>query len=130
MIHTPELIPSITEGGILREFESPVLQKMAEGLETLFQKRGKLDLTEALGYFEENLKERLCEFAFQGSELETGDREKILRDCIQKIRKKRLKKEEGGILKRIQEAEKQKEGKGLESLLMEWQEMARKGRAL
>ena len=130
MIHHPELIPAITEERILREFESPVLQKMAENLEDLYQKRGKLDLTEALGCFEEDLKKRLCEFAFQENDLETGDREKILKDCIQKIRKKRLKKDEGEILKKIREAEKQKEGKGLEDLLMERQEMTRKGRSL
>ncbi len=130
MIHHPELIPTITEEGILREFESPVLQKMAENLEGLYQQRRRLDLTEALGCFEEDLKERLCEFAFQESDLEAGDREKILKDCIEKIRKKRLKRDEGEILKRIKEAEKQKGGKGLEALLMERQEMTRKGRPL
>jgi DNA primase len=130
MIHHPELIPTITEEGILREFESPVLQKMAENLAGLYQQRRRLDLTEALGCFEEDLKERLCEFAFQESDLEAGDREKILKDCIEKIRKKRLKRDEGEILKRIKEAEKQKGGKGLEALLMERQELTRKGRAL
>ena len=130
MIHHPELIPTITEEGILREFESPVLQKMAENLEGLYQQRRRLDLTEALGCFEEDLKERLCEFAFQESDLEAGDREKILKDCFEKIRKKRLKRDEGEILKRIKEAEKQKGGKGLEALLMERQEMTRKGRPL
>ncbi len=130
MIHHPELIPTISEEGILREFESPILQRMAENLEGLYQKRRRLDLTEALGCFEEDLKERLCEFAFQESDLEAGDREKILKDCIEKIRKKRLKRDEGEILKRIKEAEKQKGGKGLEALLMERQELTRKGRAL
>jgi DNA primase len=130
MIHHPELIPTITEEGILREFESPVLQKMAENLAGLYQQRRRLDLTEALGCFEEDLKERLCEFAFQESDLEAGDREKILKDCIEKIRKKRLKRDEGEILKRIKEAEKQKGEKGLEALLMERQEMTRKGRPL
>jgi DNA primase len=130
MIHHPELIPIITEEGILKEFESPVLQKMAEDLEGLFQKRGGLDLTEALGCFEGDFKEKLCEFAFLESDLEAGNREKILRDCIQKIRKKRLRRDEGEILKRIKEAEKQKEGKGLEDLLVERQELTRRGRAL
>jgi DNA primase len=130
MIHHPELIPTISEEGILREFESPVLQKMAENLEGLYQKRGRLDLTEALGCLEEDLKERLCEFAFQESDLEAGDREKILRDCIQKIRKKRLRKDGDNILKRIKEVEKQEEGKGLEDLLIERQELTRRGRAL
>jgi DNA primase len=130
MIHHPDLIPAITEEGILREFESSVLQKMAENLEGLYQKRGRLDLTEALGCLEEDLKERLCEFAFQESDLEGGNREKILRDCIQKIRKKRLRKDEDNILKRIKEAEKQEEGKGLQDLLIERQELTRKGRTL
>jgi DNA primase len=130
MIHHPEMIPAITKEGILREFESPVLQKMAEGLEGLYQKRGRLDLTEALGCFEEDLKERLSEFAFQESDLKAGDREKILKDCIQKIRKKKLKKDEGEILKRIKEAEKQKGEKGLDDLLMERQELMKRGRAL
>jgi DNA primase len=130
MIHHPELIPTIAGEGILTEFESPVLQKMAEDLEGLYQKRGRLDLTEALGCFEEDLKERLCEFAFQESDLKAGDREKILKDCIQKIRKKRLKKDEGEILKKIKEAEKQKGEKGLDDLLMERQELTKRGKAL
>jgi DNA primase len=129
MIHHPELIPTITEEGILREFESPILQRMAENLEAIYQKRRKLDMTEALGSFEEDLKERLCKFAFQESDLEAGDREKILKDCIEKIHKKRLKRDEGESLKRIKEAEKQKGGKGLEALLIERQEMTRKGRS-
>jgi len=79
--------------------------------------------------FAEELKERLSEFAFQESDLKAGDREKILKDCIQKIRKKRLKKDEGEILKRIKEAEKQPRGKGLDDLLTKRQEMTRRGRA-
>jgi hypothetical protein len=130
MIHHPDLIPTIKEEGILRDFESPIFRKMAEDLEGLFQKKGGLDLTEALGCFEGDFKERLYEFAFQESDLEAGNPEKILRDCMQKIRMKRLKKDEGKILKRIEEAEKQKGGKGLEALLMERQELMRRGRTL
>ena len=100
MVHHPELIPTISKEGILKEFESPILQRMAEALEDLYQKKGRLDLPEALAMFEEDLKGRLCEFAFQESGLEGGDREKILKDCIQKIREKRLKKEKGELLKK------------------------------
>ena len=130
MIHHPELIPRLTEEGVLGEFESPILQKMAQNLEGLYMRRGKLDLTEALGSLEDDLKERLCEFAFQESELEGGDREKILRDCIQKIRRKRLKKDEGEILRKIKEAETEKGEKGLEALLRKRQELTRRGRGL
>ena len=130
MIHYPELIPTITKEGISKEFESPILQRMAEALGGLYQKKGRLDLTEALGCFEEGFRERLSEFAFQESDLKGGDREKILKDCMQRIRKKRLEKDEGEILKKIKEAEKQQKGKGLDDLLMERQEMTRRGKAL
>jgi len=130
MIHHPELISIISEEGIIGEFESPVLQKMAEGLEAIYQRKGRLDLTEALGRLEESLRERLGEFAFQESGLEGEMRDKILKDCIHQIRRKRLKKDEGELLKRIKEVEHQREGNGLEILLMKHQELAKRERGL
>jgi DNA primase len=130
MVQHPEFIPTLSKEGISKEFENPILQKMAEALEDLYQRKGRLDLPEALANFEEDLKGRLCEFAFQESGLEGGDRGKILQDCIQKIREKRLKKEKGELLKKIKEAEKQPEGKRLVPLLKEHQELAKKERGL
>ena len=130
MVHHPEVISTISREGVLKEFESPSLQKIAKGLEDLYQRKGRLDLPEALASFEETLKGRLCEFAFQESGLEGGDRGKILRDCIQKIRERRLKKEKGELLKRIKEAEKDQEGRGLAPLLKERQELAKREKDL
>ena len=130
MVHHPEVIPTISKEGVVKEFESPILQKIAEALEDLYQRKGRLDLPEALANFEEDLKGRLCEFAFQESGLEGGDQGKILQDCIQKIREKRLKKEKGELLKRIKEAEKQQEEKRLVPLLKERQELAKRERSL
>jgi len=130
MVHHPEVIPTISKEGVVKEFESPILQKIAEALEDLYQRKGRLDLPEALANFEEDLKGRLCEFAFQESGLEGGDQEKILQDCIQKIREKRLKKEKGELLKKIKEAEKQQEEKRLVPLLKERQELAKRERGL
>jgi hypothetical protein len=62
--------------------------------------------------------------------LEGTDQEKVLKDCIQKIRKKKLKRDESDLLKRIKEAEKQKGEKGLEALLLQRQELARRERGL
>ena len=87
------------------------MRKIAEVLEDLYQREGRLDLPEALASFEETLRGRLCEFAFQESGLEGGDRGKILQDCIQKIRERRLKKEKAELLGRIKEAEKEQRGK-------------------
>lgn len=130
MVHHPEVIPTISKEGVVKEFESPILQKIAEALEDLYQRKGRLDLPEVLANFEEDLKGRLCEFAFQESGLEGGDQGKILQDCIQKIREKRLKKEKGELLKRIKEAEKQQEEKRLVPLLKERQELAKRERGL
>jgi DNA primase len=130
MVHHPEVIPSISKEGVLKEFESPILQKIAEALEDLYQRKERLDLPEVLANVEEDLKGKLCELAFQESGLEGGDRRKILQDCIQKIREKGLKKEKGELLKRIKEAEKQQEEKRLVPLLKERQELAKREKGL
>jgi DNA primase len=129
MVHYPELIPALSEEGIFKEFESAALQKIAEGLRDLYHRKGRLDLPEALAQFEEDLKGRLCELAFQESGLEGGARGKILQDCIQKIREKRLKREKSELLKKIKEAEKQQEEKRVVPLLKEHQELAKKERS-
>jgi len=71
MIRYPEVIPKISKEGILLEFENPLLKKMAQGLEVSYEKRGKLDLAEALGSFEEDLRKELSAFALQ--ELDLGE---------------------------------------------------------
>ena len=130
MVQHPEIIPAISKEGVLKEFESPILQKIAEALEDLYQKEGRFNLPQALAHFDEDLKGRLSEFAFQGDGLEEGDRGKILQDCIQKIREKRIKNEKGELFKRIKEAEKQQGGKRLVPLLKERQELAKKEKGL
>ncbi|MDO9350234.1 MAG: hypothetical protein Q7U55_03240, partial [Deltaproteobacteria bacterium] len=130
MIHHPELIPTISGERILDEFESPLLKRLGQGLEGIFQKKGKLNLTEALGGVDESLKERLCEYAFQESGAEGDQRERILKDCIEKIRRRNVKKDESDLLRRIKEAERQKEGGELEALLMERQELAKREKGL
>ncbi len=130
MIHHPEFIPAFSEEGILKEFESLVLQKIAEALKDLYQRSGRVDLPEALAHFEEDLKRRVYEFAFQESGLEGGDRRKIFDDCIKKIRERRLKKEKSELFKRIKEAENQQEGKRLLPLLKEHQALAKRERGL
>ncbi|MGQ9647363.1 MAG: DNA primase [Thermodesulfobacteriota bacterium] len=128
MIQHPESIARVAREEIFQEFESPILRKMAEHLLNLYQKKGRLDLSEALGSIEEGLQGKLREFSLQESGLEGSDQEKVVRDCIQKIRKKRLKKDESDLLKKIKEAERQKGEKALEALLLQRQELARRER--
>jgi DNA primase len=126
MIRYPEVIPKISKEGILLEFENPLLKKMAQGLEVFYEKRGKLDLAEALGSFEEDLRKELSAFALQELDLGEGAREKMLRDCIQRIRERRFKQDRGALLRRIKEAEKNPGEEDLEALLWERQELAKK----
>jgi DNA primase len=130
MVHHPEVIPTLSKEDVLKEFESPILQRIAEALEDLYRRRGRFNLPQALAHFDEDLKGRLSEVAFQEDGLVEGDRGKILQDCIQKIREKRIKREKGELLKRIKEAEKQQEGKRLVPLLKERQELAKREKGL
>ncbi len=130
MLHHPEVIPTVSREGVLEEFESTLLQKIAEVLKDLYLQKGRLDLPEVLGRVEEDLKGRLAELLFQESGLEGGDRERILKDCIQKIHEKKLKKERGELLKKIKEVEKREEGKRLVPLLKEHEELAKRERGL
>jgi len=126
MAHRPELVPVVSEERILREFESPILQKLGEELVALYQKKGKLDVAQILGSLEGDLQRRLREFLFQSDGLEGGLHEEILKDCIDKIRGSRLKKDEKELLRRIQESEERRGGEGLEALLTERQKLARR----
>jgi DNA primase len=125
MAQHPEFIPAVSKEDVLKEFESPILQKMAEALEDLYQRKGRFTLPQALAHFEEDLKGRLSEFVFQEDGSEEGDREKILQDCIQKIRDKRMRKERGELQKRIKEVDQQQEDKRLDPLLKQKLELAR-----
>jgi len=126
----PHLIPKISEEGILENLKAFSGREMAEDLQAFYQKKGKLDLAEALGRVEEDLKGGICAFVFQENGLEGGDLERVLEDCIQKIREGRLKRDKKELLKRIKEAEKQKGEEGLDALLLERQELAKRGEQL
>lgn len=130
MLHHPELIPTVSGEKILEEFESPLLKRLGQELEVLFKKRGTLDLKEALGDLEGGLRERFSAYAFQETGVEEGQQKRVLIDCIAKVRRRRLKQDERDLLRRIQEVERQKGGKGLEDLLIKHQELAKREKGL
>ncbi len=127
MIHHPRFIPLVSGEGVIMEFESEVLKKIAESLEQLHQRRGRVEPKEALGLLEEDIQKRFCQIVFQDDAFEEGHAEKIVRDCIQKIRERRFKRDRTELLKRIKEAEK-KEGHDLEALLVEHQRLLKRAR--
>jgi hypothetical protein len=83
---------------------------MAEGLIGLHEKGGQT-LAEGLDQFEEDVRRQLSAFAIQESGLEEGAHQKVLEDCIQKIREKRAKNVRGELLRRIKDAESDRERK-------------------
>jgi len=129
MIHHPEMTPVVSGEKILDFFESPCLKKLAEDLEGLYRRDGKVDLPKILEALEPGLKERLYDLVFRGGAPE-GDPKKILADCFQKIREDRLKRDKRELLRRIREVERGSGGKELDALLMERQRLAERERAL
>ena len=127
MIHHSELIPIVSEEGILDLFENQRLKRLAEILEGLFRNSGKLHLPEALEAMSQDFKEELYQFIFEKKGPE-GDPKRILRDCLQRIREDRLRKDKKDLLQRIREAE--RGGEKLEALLAQRQQLARREKAL
>jgi DNA primase len=125
MVHSPGLIRTVSEEGIVECFESPILRKIADRIEAFYEKNGRLDMRDFLGSLPEDLQPELSRIALQEKGLEEGSREKMLQDCIQKIRQRRLKKDKTELLKKMREAERQERGKGLETLLAERQKLIR-----
>lgn len=137
MVHHPELVPIVSKEKIWNEFEAPLLKRLCQELEALFRKEEKLNLPGILEAFDGDARERLCEYAFQesgigGDTQEFGSQraERMLQDCIEKIRRRKWKRDENELLRRIKEAEKQRDGGGLETLLREHQERTRRAKDL
>ncbi len=124
MIHHPELIPAVSGGGILNDFENSHLKQLGQELEAIFRAKGGLEPAEVIGEIGEGLRETFCQYAFS-EEGGWGDQpHRVLNDCIAKIRRRKLRKDEMDLLRRIQEAERSN-GKELEALLLRRQELAR-----
>lgn len=130
LIHHPELIPMVSKEGILYEFENPLLKRLGLALEDIYKEKGRVDLPEVLERMEKDLSERLRKYVFEEIGIERNHLEKVLKDCIQKIHQRKLKREGKELLKRIQEMEKKREAEGLEALLFRRQEMAKREKSL
>lgn len=126
MVHHPELIPTVSAEGILDAFEDALLKRLGEALVNAFQKKKRLDLTDLLEGMDGAGKEKLLQYTFEESGTESYPREQMLRDCIEKIRQKKLKRDHDHLLRKIKEVEQQRDGEALEALLMKHQELVKK----
>ena len=111
MVHHPEVIPTISQEGVLKEFESPILQKIAKALEDLYQRKGRLDLPEALASFEETLKGEVVRVCLSGKWAGGGRSGKDLAGLYAKDSWKEVKKRKGRVAQADQRGRKTARGK-------------------
>ncbi len=126
MVHHPELIPRVAGERILDAFENPLLKRLGRALEISYQEKNRLDLNDLLEGFDREEKAKLLTLTFQEIGVEPHQRERILKDCFEKIHRKRMKKDRAHLLKKIKEVERQRDMEALEALLMKRQELAKK----
>jgi DNA primase len=119
IIQYPEFIPLLIEEGVVEGFEEQKLRCISELAIHDFQLHGDLSLDRLSPQLEERgVREMAFTLAFQEEELEEGIAERIMEDCLRKVKMKALKKQREGLNKRIKEAEAQRDEALLNSLLL------------
>jgi DNA primase len=114
MIQHPALIPLAIKEGVIENLESQALRSIGALVIHTFQRYGDLSLDRIAPQLEERgVSETAFALAFQEEELEEGMAERIMVDCLRKIKMKTLKRQMEGLQKRIKEAD----AKGDEALL-------------
>ncbi len=119
MVQHPELLPLVIEEGVTEYLEGPTLRSIGELVIHDFQRYGDLSLDRLAPQLEERgVSETAFSLAFQEEELEEGMAERIMADCIRKIKMNTLKKQMEGLQRRIKAAEAQGDEALLNSLFL------------
>jgi DNA primase len=119
MIQHPELIPLVSKEGVIEDLESQALRSIGALVIHTFQRHGNLSLDRIAPELEERgVSETALALAFQEEELEEGMAERILVDCLRKVKMKTLKRQMEVLKKRIKEAEAQGDEALLNSLFL------------
>lgn len=114
MVQYPALLPIVIEEGAVERLEGSALRSIGELIIHDFQRYGDVSLDRLVPQLEERgVCEMAFSLAFQEEELEDGMAERIMVDCLRKIKMNALKKQMEGLQRRIKEAE----ARGDEALL-------------
>jgi DNA primase len=106
MLQHPTLIPLVIKEGVIEDLESQALRSIGTLVIHTFQRHGDLSLDRIAPQLEDRgVSETAFALAFQEEEMEEGMAERIMVDCLRKIKMKTLKRQIEGIKKRIKEAE-------------------------
>jgi len=131
MLHFNHLVPEIAEDGVLEDFENQKLKIIAKTLKEIYFEKGALVISDILAYVEdEELRNKISEWAFLDRTYEAASLEKTLRDCFRKIKMGKLKRDEEALLRRIKEVEKEDQQDLLGELLAKRQHLMARERDL
>lgn len=131
LIQHPEFIPLVVQEGLADGLEDRTLQAIAELMVHDFQLHGDLSLDRlSLQLEERGVSEVALSLAFQEEELEEGTAERIIADCLRKIKMRALKRELEGLNKKIKEAAAKRDEALLNSLLSRKQTLKRQEEGL
>jgi len=131
MLHFNHLVPEIAEDGVLEDFENQKLKLIAKTLKEIYFEKGALVISDILAYVEdEELRNKISEWAFLDETYGADSLEKTLRDCFRKIKMGKLKRDEEALLRRIKEVEKEDQQDLLGELLAKRQHLLARERDL
>jgi DNA primase len=131
MLHHTHLIPEIAEDGVIDDFENQNLKMMAKTIKEIYFEKGTLVISDILASAEDDeMRNKISEWAFLDGTFEEAFLEKTLRDCFRKIRMDRLKRDEEALLRRIKEVEKEDRQDLLGELLAKRQHLLARERDL
>jgi DNA primase len=119
MIQYPDLIPLVIEEGVVEGLEGRDLRSIGALVIHDFQRHGHLSLDRLVPTLEEHGVSTLAfALAFQKERLEEALAQRIMKDCLRKIKMNVLKRKREGLNKRIKEAEAQADEALLNSLFL------------
>jgi DNA primase len=119
MLQYPELIPLLIDEGVVEGLEGPDLRSIGALVIRDFQRHGDLSLDRLAPTLEEHGVSTLAfALAFQEEKLEEEMAERVMKDCLRKLKMNALKRKREGLNKRIKEAEAQSDEALLNSLFL------------
>jgi DNA primase len=130
MLKHPRFIPVILEKGVIQDFESDALRHLAAILKEDLDRNGHISVNRVLSRLsDEALKSRVSFWALS-ERFREEDLQKAVADCIGKIKRNRLRRDQDIITQRIKEAEKTGQTSLLQELLRQKQHLTEEERTL
>jgi DNA primase len=121
MLESPEIVPQVREGLKEEHFRNSDYRKIIKIIFGLEEKGESAEAKKIMDLGEENLASLISQLSLKRLE---GDRDKMIRDCIEKIKKENLKRKMERLQEEIKTAEREGKVEELKDLLSRYQELA------